>query len=291
MTSSPIVSDTPANTARRGSRAVPGWLQLLLIGYCVTLLNGCITTVEGTIREEAPEPQRVQAQIDLARGYLAENDFQQARRPLDRALALDNKSVEAHVLKAIVHQREEEVELAEKHYKLALRYDAADAQALNNYGGFLFSQGRTEAAAVPLRKAVKDTGYAARAQAFVNLGLVELALENVDDARSAFNRSLMLNSALARPHLELADIYYTDGNYVRAAEHYGQFRSSARQSPRSLCLGIRLADSLSLQDELSSYRLTLKNLYPGSREARECERERVPVAERSAQSSAETDDR
>ncbi len=278
MTSSPTTSPIRSASAARGS---DGWLRLLLMGCFVALLSGCITTVEGNTREEAPEPERVQAQIDLARGYLAENDFQQARRPLDRALALDNKSVEAHVLKAIVHQREEEIDLAEKHYKLALRYDSADAQALNNYGGFLFSQGRTEAAAIPLRKAVQDTGYAARAQAFVNLGLVELALENVDDARSAFNRSLMLNSALARPHLELADIYYTDGNNARAAEHYGQFRRLARQSPRSLCLGIRLADSLSLQDELSSYRLTLKNLYPGSKEARECEGETAPVIESS----------
>lgn len=262
MTSSPVRFFTP--WLPRGAAA-------LLLAGVLSALGGCITTVEGNVREEASEAERVRAQIDLARGYLGENDFQQARRPLDRALALDSKSVEAHVLKAIVHQREDETDLAEKHYKLALRYDSNDAQALNNYGGFLFSQGRTKAAVVPLRKAVKDTGYSARAQAFLNLGLVEMALENVDDARDAFGRSLMLNSNLAQPHLELADIYYTDGNYVRAAEHYAQYRNSARQSPRSLCLGIRLADSLQLENELSSYRMALRNLYPGSKEARECE--------------------
>lgn len=276
MTSSPIESRvSPTSQAVMRLRV---WSQLLLVVCSVTLFSGCVTTVEGSTREEAPAAERVRAQIDLARGYLGENDFQQARRPLDRALELDNKSVEAHVLKAIVHQREDEVDLAEKHYKLALKYDASDAQALNNYGGFLFSQGQVEEAAVPLREAVQDTGYAARAQAFLNLGLVELALENVDDARSAFSRSLMLNSSLARPHLELADIYYADGNIVRAAEHYGQFLNFARQTPRSLCLGIHLADRLTLQDDLSSYRLQLRNLYPGSKEARECESAAEPTS-------------
>lgn len=235
------------------------------------LLSGCVTTVEGNSIEESPEAERLKAHIDLARGYLEENNFQRARRPIERALEIDNRSVEAHVLKAIVHQREEENALAEKHYKLALRYGPKDAQALNNYGGFLFSLGRADDAVVPLRKAVQDTSYPARPQAFVNLGLVELALENADAGREAFERSLMLNSRLARPHLELADIYYDRGNLVRSAEHYAQFKNTARQTPRSLCIGVRLAKSLSLDDELSSYRLALRNLYPGTPEARNCE--------------------
>ena len=165
------------------SRILSHWVRrcgaIFLLIASPLLVGGCVTTVEGNVIEEASESARVRAHIDLARGYLASNDYQQARRPLDRALALDARSVEAHVLKAIVHQRENEPELAEKHYRLALKYDAKDAQALNNFGGFLFSQGRIKAAAVPLRKAVKDTGYPARAQAFLNLGLVEMKLENV----------------------------------------------------------------------------------------------------------------
>ena len=244
---------------------------LLLLAAGLLVLGGCVTEVTGSTIEEASETARVKAQIDLARGYLAENSYQRARRPLDKALEIDSRSVEAHVLKAIIHQQEEEIELAEKHYKLALRYDSNDAQALNNYGGFLFAQGRVEDALVPLRKSVEDTAYSARAQAFVNLGLVEASLDNVDAAREAFERSVMLNSQQSRPHLELADIYYTDGNVMRAANHYGQFRTAAQQTPRSLCLGIKIATALELADEQSSLRLALKNLYPGSDEARSCE--------------------
>ena len=251
--------------------ALASGFRFVAVGLVIAMLGGCVTTVTGNGIEEASEEARVKAQIDLARGYLAENNFQRARRPLERALEIDSRSVEAHVLKAIIHQREDEVALAEKHYKLALRFDPNDAQALNNYGGFLYSQGRVKAALVPLRKSVKDTAYSARAQAFVNLGLVEASLENIDGARSAFERSLMLNSQQPRPHLELADIYFTQGNVLRAADHYGQFRIGARQTARSLCLGVRIATALELPDEQSSLRLALKNLYPGSEEARTCE--------------------
>ena len=239
----------------------------------VLSLSGCVTTVTGNNIEEASEDARVKAQIDLARGYLAKNSYQSARRPLDKALEINSRSVEANVLKAIIHQREEEIDLAEKHYKLALKYEPNNAQALNNYGGFLYSQGRLKAAVVPLRKAVKDTGYAARSQAFVNLGLVEASLDNTEAARSAFERSLMLNTKQTRSHLELADIYFTSGNVMRAADHYGLFRSGERQTARSLCLGVRIATALELPDEQSSLRLALKNLYPGSAEAKNCERE------------------
>ncbi len=242
-----------------------------LLPVLLAVLGGCVTTMTGNGMEEASEDARVKAQIELARGYLAENSFQRARRPLEKALEIDDRSVEAHILKAIIHQREEEVELAEKHYKLALRYDPDNAQALNNYGGFLYSQGRVKDALVPLRKSVEDTSYSARPQAFVNLGLVEASLNNIDGAQKAFERSLMLNSRQSQPHLELADIYYNRGNLVRAAEHYGQFRSSARQSARSLCIGLRIANGLELADEQSSLRMALKNLYPGSEEARTCE--------------------
>lgn len=242
----------------------------VLLGV-VGVLSGCITEVTGNSIEEAPESARVKAQIDLARGYLAENSYQRARRPLDKALEIDSRSVEAHVLKAIIHQQEEENDLAEKHYKLALRFDPTDAQALNNYGGFLYSLGRIEDALVPLRKSVEDTAYSARAQAFVNLGLVESSLDNVDEARDAFERSIMLNEQQPQPHLELADIFYTGGNLMRAADHYGRFRSVGQQSPRSLCLGVKIATALQLVDEQSSLRLALKNLYPGSDEAQTCE--------------------
>ena len=257
----------PANGPRLCWRSASAATLLALAG----LLNGCVTTVQGTVAEQASPQERERAHIDLARGYLEEGNYQRARAPLEKALSVNASSVEAHVLKAIVHQREDEVELADTHYRTALRYDPENAQALNNYGSFLFAEGRTAEAADFLRRAVRDTSYQSRGQAYENLGLVELALENGDAAQEAFGRALMLSPRQPRSHLELADLYYQSGNYVQATQHYNQFRGQAQQSARSLCLGMRLAGALNLADELASYTLALRNLYPGSAEADNCE--------------------
>ena len=226
-------------------------------------LSGCVTTVEGNSIEQATNDERVKAHIELARGYLEENNFQRARSPLEKALAIDSRSVEAHVLKAFVHQREEEWDIAEDHYKTALRIDSQHSQALNNYGSFLYSRERYDDAVKPLQAAVKDTEYQARSQAYENLGLAELARGNVDEAKSAFERALQLNNQQRRSSLELASINRAQGDLVAAMDHYSRFRQlSRRQSPRSLCLGMQLSGALGREDELASFTMALKNLYP-----------------------------
>lgn len=255
----------------RAAGGIRNGVALLALASGLLLLSGCVTTVEGTTREVGTPEERVRAHIDLARGYLEEGNYLRARAPLEKALAVDSTSVEAHVLKAIVHQREEENALAETHYRSALSHDPDNAQALNNFGSFLFAQGRVEEAIVPLRKAVDDPAYQARGQAYENLGLVELSLDNVEAAQAAFSRALMLGQRQPRSSLELAALYYDQGNYVLATEYYTQFRNAARQTPRSLCLGMQLAGALGASDELASYTLALRNLYPGSAEASDCE--------------------
>lgn len=245
------------------------WAVALCL-VCV-VLSGCVTTVEGNAIEQGTDAERVKAHIELARGYLEENNFQRARTPLEKALSIDARSVEAHILKAFVHQREEEWAIAEDHYKKALKIDPKNSQALNNYGSFLYARQRYDEAVKPLEAAVTDTEYQARSQAYENLGLAQLAQQNVEQAKASFERALLLNDRQRRSSLELAFIYREEGDLVAAMDHYNLFRRlSRRQSPRSLCLGMQLTGALGLNDELASFSLALRNLYPGSEEAQNC---------------------
>jgi type IV pilus assembly protein PilF len=179
--------------------------------------------------------------------------------------------VEAHVLLGVLNEREGDTHLAEASYRDALRIDPDDAQALNNYGSFLYGEGRYEEAVVPLRRLVKNPNYRARAQAYENLGIAELALGERGRAREAFERSLNLNYAQPRSSLELAQLAFDDGEYTTAQEYYEGFRSLARQNARSLCLGVKLGQVLNDPDQVASYTLALKNLYPNSAEAGRCQ--------------------
>lgn len=242
---------------------------IVLLGFCL-LLAGCVTESTGGLPPPAPASERVQAHLDLARGYLAQGDWARARAPLEKALEIDPRSADALVLMAVLYQSEGEGPLAEEYYRRALRYNPSHAQALNNYGTFLYGQGRYADAVDPLRKLVQDPAYPARAQAYENLGMAELRVGNRDAGREAFLRSLSLNAGQPRANLELAALASEDGDLSAAERYYDAFRSQARQTPRSLCLGVSLARAGGDSDAAASYALALHNLYPDSPEARSC---------------------
>jgi type IV pilus assembly protein PilF len=236
----------------------------------LALLFGCVTETTGGRTEAASREARVEAQINLARGYLESDNRIRAREPLERALELNPRSAEALGLFGVLYQGENEPELAERYYRRALRADSRHAQTLNNYGVFLFNQGRYQDALAQFRVLVRDTSYRSRDLAFENLGLTELRVGNRPEARAAFTRALSINSDLPVSHLELADLLHRAGEHRAALSHYERFRTLARQVPRSLCLGISLAEALGDYDQRASYEIALRNLYPDSPEARQC---------------------
>lgn len=242
-------------------------LAWAVVGLAV--MYGCVTTTSGG-REPASKEVQLQAQLDLARGYLEQRSWNRAREPLQRALDIDPRSAEAYALMGVMYQGQNEALLAEGAYRRALRNDPQHAMALNNYGSFLYAQGRYEDALQPLRTLVRDTSYRERARAYESLGLTELKVGNTQRAREAFQRALSFNVVLPRSSLELARIAYDEGEYETAAQHYDLFRSQARQTPGSLCLGILLSRQAGDQDQAASYGIALKNLYPNSPEASRC---------------------
>lgn len=245
-----------------------GFVILGALLCALLCIAGCTTTVVGDL---GPQPgtkeERVEAHLALARGYLENRDLDRARGPLESALKIDPKSAEAHVLLAIIYQAQgEDARAVERQYKIALRYAPASSQALNNYGTFLFSQGRYDDAREYLEKAVADPAYPRRAQAYENLGLCELRLGEMDAAERSFQRSVRLDSAGARANLELADIYFNAGDHPASARYYAVFTRTTQQTARSLWLGVQLARIRDDQDTVASYGLALRNLYPGSAE-------------------------
>ena len=84
----------------------------------------------------------------------------------------------------------------------------------------------------------------------------------VTRAVRAFERALGLNYRLPRAALELADIEYQEGALAAAMQHFETFNRNAKPTARSLCIGFKLAVAASNPDEVASYGLALKNLYP-----------------------------
>ncbi|KGE04991.1 type IV pilus biogenesis/stability protein PilW [Pseudohaliea rubra] len=231
------------------------------------LLAGCITERE-TVYTNPPAPDEAMRQrVELARSYIGQGNWEDAKRNLKIAVNLNDREPEIYEAFALVYQSTGEWELAEENFRKAISLDRDFSRARNNYAAFLFGEERFAEAEEQLERVIKDSLYEARPQAFVNLGLCRKALDKPVLAEEAFVRALSMDRSNRIALLELAELRFDAGDYVRAGDYYTGYRAAVRrQSARGLWLGIRLAAATGNRDAEGSYALALRNLYPDSPE-------------------------
>ncbi|HLD66988.1 MAG TPA: type IV pilus biogenesis/stability protein PilW [Pseudomonas sp.] len=242
-------------------------LRIALLLSLFSLLAGCVSSGDvDPMKSDKGRDEARDAYVQLGVGYLQQGDTERAKTPLRKALELDSSNADAHVALALVFQTEMEPELAETHYRKALSQRGQDARLLNNYGGFLFEQQRYKEAYERYQAAAADTLYPDRSRVFENMGLTALKLDQPEQARKHFERSLRLNSRRPNALLELALLSYDSKDYVPARGYYDSYSQLAAQNARSLLLGARLARVYEERDKAASLGLQLKRLYPGTPE-------------------------
>lgn len=201
------------------------------------LLAGCVTEITGDAWRVASNPKRVHAHLDVARGYIRLADYQRARQAINKALAVDSRIAQAYGLRALVQEREGDVDMAAANFHKALKLDAEDSRLWNNYGTFLFAQKQYDQACAALGRAAADPGYTGRAGAFNNLGLCRLQLGMAKLAERAFQRSLLLDGQQSTPWFGLAQIAYQGSDCQQAKIYYQGFVRLGIQTASSMELG------------------------------------------------------
>lgn len=243
--------------------------RLVLASLMLLCLAGCVRTYEQG-RPVVKVDEAVQNRVAAAMEYLQLGQPREARQHLARALSLNDESVIAHNAMALLYQYEGDDEREEHHYRQALRSDSRFSPARNNYGTLLFRQGRYEEAIEQFERAANDPDYGGRGLAYENMGRCYIAMGREDDAISAFNRAIRLNSAALRPFLELASLHMKNGNERVADNYYQQYLArGGEQNARALWLGIRISAATGNEDDMASYELALRQRFPDSREFRE----------------------
>ena len=230
-------------------------------------LVGCVTTEETVFTEKASPEKTLERRVALARKYIGQGDWENAKRNLKAAYAVDPENAEVHEAFALVYQSTGEFEMAEENYKTAIKIDRTFSRARNNYAVFLFSQQRYKDAETQLEFVVQDTLYNARPKAFINLGLCRLQLFNPEGAEEAFLRALSMERGNVLALLEVAQLRFDDDDIPNASRYFETYRRSVRQqSSRALWLGIQISRKQGDLNAEGSYVLALSNLYPNSQE-------------------------
>lgn len=230
-------------------------------------LSACISTTDSVFTEKADPEKALERRVELARKYIGDRNWEDAKRNLRMAYDIDPNNAEVHEAFALVYQSTGEYELAEQSYNTALKLDKNFSRARNNYATFLYSQGRYKEAEKQLVMVTQDTLYSGRPRAFINLGLCRVQLFDSQGAEEAFRRALTMDRTNSIALLELAHLRFDAEDFENSQRYYDTYRTVVRQqSARGLWLGVRLARETGDRDAQSSYALALSNLYPDSPE-------------------------
>ena len=114
-------------------------------------LTGCVVETSGPEPAPVDPVKALEQRVSLARQYIGAGDWENAKRNLELAAAIDADNPDVLEAFALVYQSTGEFELAESNFKEAL--DAGTgSRARNNYAAFLYAQGRYLEAAAAFRE-------------------------------------------------------------------------------------------------------------------------------------------
>lgn len=230
-------------------------------------MAGCITTQSGGFETKRDPQKALEYSVEAARSYLQQGNYEAAKRHLKNALAIDDRNADVHEAMAQVFWQTGELDQADEHFRRALSADSNNSRIRNNYAAFLYSQKRYRDAEEQLLKVTTDLMYERRADAFINLGRVQLKMKNYAAAKDTLERALLMQRNNPETIFSLAEVYYQLGDIEKSQESYAVYRQQVpTPSAESLWLGIRLAEKNRDSDTVASYALALKNLFPRSEE-------------------------
>ena len=241
-----------------------------VLGVVFAKLNNFDQAIHNINLSVKINPKNKGAYFELGNIYRIKGNKIESKDNFIKALKIDPNSPQAHNAFGLVYQLEGDDEQADIHFKKATA-DQSYSRAFNNYGAYLFTQGRYQEAIEKLEVAANDRFYENRPLVFENLGVAYLQMNNQEAAEQAFTRATRLNPNQSRALLELAHIRYDEKNYVESRYFYRQFVGSSQQNARSLLLCVRISRIFDDTDSEASCELTLKNIFPVSEEYKQLE--------------------
>jgi len=233
------------------------------------LLAACAS---GPKKYETHRDSSADINAKLGLNYMQQGDYDVALEKLKKALEQDPDSVAAHHYIAELYKVLNNHELAEQHYKKALRLKPDDPSLQNNFGVYLCDRKRYDEAEKHFMLATGIPSYRRPDEAHENAGLCALRIPDAKRAESHFRRALEINPLLPTSLYQMAMLSFNAQQYLPARAFLQRYSAFASATPQTLWLAFRVERALDNASEAEHYALELRSRFPQSEEAGELRR-------------------
>lgn len=246
----------------------------LIASLSASLLAGCVTNDSVT----RPQPERA-AEINLEIGidHLRKGNLALAKEKIDRSLEQDPRNASTHSIAGMLYDQLGDDKKAESHYDRAISLDPEDSEIRNNYAVYLCQKGKYSRGEKLALDAAASVLYKTPEAALLNAGNCARRAGDPQRAEEHYRKALQKRPKFAPALFEMADMQYSQTQYVSARAFLQRYMEVGRTTPATLWLGHRIERSLGHAAEAQHYARRLKSEYPNAAQTKELlESERNP---------------
>lgn len=216
-----------------------------------------------------PEPRmRARIHTELAAGYFELGNMSVALEEAHIALRADPNYSPGYNVAGLIYSSLKEDRLAEQNFQQALRINALDSDANNNYGWFLCERRREAEGIKYLLAALRNSLYQFPDRTYVNAGLCARQQGDLAAAEQYFQGALRARPAQPQALYNMADLAYARGDFASAKQYVDRLAQVAQPNAQLLWLGLRIERRLGDRTAEESYAYRLRSNFPESKEAR-----------------------
>jgi len=209
------------------------------------LLTACAHSPVGS-KPESAETNAAKLNMQLGIAYMQQGNFDVALDKLNKALARDERLPEAHNAIALLYEGTGQPNLAEQHFQRAIELDANYTLAKLNYAQFLCTHGQPAAGEdrfLAIANNPPEGSAELAAKAYTGAAVCALATDR-QRADNYLRQALTLKPDASGTLYQMANLYYADGDYLKARAFLQRYHAQAGHTPESLWLGISIEDKL-----------------------------------------------
>ncbi len=210
---------------------------------------------------------RARIHTDLAVNYLEIRNLGVALEEAGIAQRSDPTYGPAFNVAGLIYSELRDDRMAEENFRQAVRINARDSDANNNYGTFLCQRKREAEGIKYFMAAVSDPLYQTPDRSYVNAGVCARRLGDFAEAENHFRNALRFQPNQIQALYQLADMAYARANYAEARVQLQRLIPVSAGSPEILWLMIRTERRLGGGNSLDSLSHQLRSNFPNSQEA------------------------
>lgn len=217
----------------------------------------------------ATPTERARVHTELGASYYQIGQLGVALDELNQALEADPKYVPAHNSLGLVYMGLRQDDKARQSFERALKLNANDSDANNNFGLFLCDRKFEKESVAYFLAALRNPLYKSPWEAYINAGVCIRRAGDEKAAEQYFQKALQLQPSDPRALINLAQLYYQQSDLEKSSAALSRYMQVV-QNPdaTALWLGVRMERLLGDRNAMASYSSQLRSRFPSAPETR-----------------------